>query len=48
LTAEGLTDARFTRLKWLRHLLETGQLDGNLRWRDAVEEKPYAAAGGRR
>ena len=27
------TDRRFTRLKWLRHLLETGALDESLRWR---------------
>ncbi len=25
-------DRRFTRLQWLRHLLETGRLDGTLRW----------------
>jgi hypothetical protein len=33
LTYGVLTDKRFTRLKWLRHLLETGQLDGSLRWK---------------
>ena len=32
LTEELYTDARFTRLKWLRHLLDTGRLDGDLRW----------------
>ncbi len=26
------TDKRFTRLKWLRHLLDSKQLDANLRW----------------
>jgi len=26
-------DKRFTRLKWLHHLLDSGQLDQNLRWR---------------
>ena len=32
LTHEDFVDRRFTRLKWLRHLLETGRLDGSLRW----------------
>jgi nucleoside-diphosphate-sugar epimerase len=32
LTHNLFTDKRFTRLKWLRHLLETGSLDSNLRW----------------
>jgi nucleoside-diphosphate-sugar epimerase len=32
LTYEDYTDRRFTRLKWLRHLLDTGQLDQDLRW----------------
>jgi nucleoside-diphosphate-sugar epimerase len=35
LTEELFTDKRFTRLKWLRHLLESGHLDGNLRWTGA-------------
>ena len=26
------TDKKFTRLKWLRHLLDSGRLDGALRW----------------
>jgi nucleoside-diphosphate-sugar epimerase len=35
-------DARFTRLKWIRHLLETGQVDeATLRWRSA---QPAAVA----
>lgn len=33
LTEEDFTGARFTRLKWLRYLLDTGQLDDSLRWR---------------
>ncbi|MBI4354249.1 MAG: SDR family oxidoreductase [Candidatus Omnitrophica bacterium] len=32
LTYEDFTDQRFTRLKWLRHLLESGRLDDSLRW----------------
>ena len=32
LTAEQFADKRFTRLKWLRHLLDSGRLDGSLRW----------------
>lgn len=32
LTRDTFADRRFTRLKWLRHLLETGQVDGSLRW----------------
>jgi nucleoside-diphosphate-sugar epimerase len=32
LTREMFTDKRFTRLKWLRHLLETNKLDKKLRW----------------
>jgi nucleoside-diphosphate-sugar epimerase len=32
LTRDTFADSRFTRLKWLRHLLETGQVDGSLRW----------------
>jgi nucleoside-diphosphate-sugar epimerase len=31
-----LIDKRFTRLKWLRHLLETRRLDGELRWCEAI------------
>lgn len=29
-------DRRFTRLKWLRHLLDGGELDQGLRWAEAV------------
>ena len=32
LTYDRFTDRRFTRLTWLRHLLDTGRLDGELRW----------------
>jgi nucleoside-diphosphate-sugar epimerase len=31
----GFTDRRFTRLMWLRHLLDTGRLDATLRWTTA-------------
>jgi nucleoside-diphosphate-sugar epimerase len=33
LTAADFTDKRFTRLKWLQFLLDSGQLDESLRWR---------------
>lgn len=32
LNHDTFTGKRFTRLKWLRHLLETGRLDNTLRW----------------
>jgi nucleoside-diphosphate-sugar epimerase len=32
LTLERFEDRRFTRLKWLSHLLESGAVDGELRW----------------
>ena len=32
LTRADLEDRRFTRLKWLQHLLDSGRLDGSLRW----------------
>lgn len=32
LTRATYTDRRFTRLTWLRHLLDTGRLDSSLRW----------------
>jgi hypothetical protein len=31
-TPDDFVDPRFTRLKWLRHLLSTGRLDQSLRW----------------
>jgi nucleoside-diphosphate-sugar epimerase len=37
LTYESFTDKKFTRLKWLRHLLDSGQLDSALRWRTSEE-----------
>ena len=36
LTHEDFIDRRFTRLKWLRYLLDTGRLDGSLRWQAAA------------
>ena len=32
LTLADFEDKRFTRLKWLRHLLDSGAVDGELRW----------------
>jgi nucleoside-diphosphate-sugar epimerase len=32
LTHADFIDKRFTRLRWLNHLLDTGRLDGSLRW----------------
>jgi len=32
LTHADYVDKKFTRLKWLRHLLDSGRLDGSLRW----------------
>jgi nucleoside-diphosphate-sugar epimerase len=32
LTHQIFSDQKFTRLKWLRHLLDSGQLNDNLRW----------------
>jgi nucleoside-diphosphate-sugar epimerase len=37
-----LIDKRFTRLEWLRHLMESGRLDGMLRWTDRINEKAHA------
>jgi nucleoside-diphosphate-sugar epimerase len=36
LTRENFIDKRFTRLSWLRHLLDRGSLDAELRWKDAA------------
>jgi nucleoside-diphosphate-sugar epimerase len=44
LSADHLADKRFTRLKWLRYLLDSERLDGELRWREPAKEKLYAAA----
>ncbi len=43
LTHDQFTDKRFTRLKWLQHLLDSGQLDQSLRWQ--VETAQLAAGG---
>ena len=41
------TDKRFTRLSWLRHLLDSRKVDENLRWTEAArarrEQKPALA-----
>lgn len=44
LRADDLTDKRFVRLKWLRHLLEGGRLDGALRWGEPSREFVYSSA----
>ena len=36
LTREQFEGGRFIRLRWLQHLLDSGRLDGELRWRDAA------------
>jgi len=36
LRANDFNDPRFTRLKWLNHLMETHQLDQHLRWKTAA------------
>jgi nucleoside-diphosphate-sugar epimerase len=45
LTYSDLTDKRFTRLRWLRHLMETEQLDGALYWRAPATGTRRASAG---
>lgn len=40
LTHDLYTDPRFTRLRWLRHLLDEQLLDGNLRWAEQRSEVP--------
>lgn len=42
LTAEDFTDRRFTRLKWLRYLLESGRVDQALRWQESEHHAPHA------
>jgi nucleoside-diphosphate-sugar epimerase len=44
LTYERLIDKRFTRLKWLQHLLETEQLAGGLHWKSREEARSYRTA----
>lgn len=36
LTLEGFEDMRFTRLQWLSHLIDSGAVDGDLRWSGAA------------
>ena len=44
LTYDQFIDKRFTRLKWLRHLLESGALDHSLHWRqDEVQSATEGA-----
>ncbi len=45
-TFADLTGDRFIRLKWLRHLLNTGELQRNLHWTNRVGETLHASAGG--
>jgi nucleoside-diphosphate-sugar epimerase len=40
LTADNFTSPRFTRLKWIRHLIDSGRVDADLRW----SEQPEAVA----
>jgi len=39
LTYDGYVDKRFTRLKWIRYLLDTQQLSNSLRWQDQQERR---------
>ncbi|HEY7218894.1 MAG TPA: SDR family oxidoreductase [Candidatus Binatia bacterium] len=45
LTHADLTDKKFTRLQWLRHLLAEGQLDRGLRWSRPAEGDLVVSAG---
>jgi nucleoside-diphosphate-sugar epimerase len=42
LSRDDLTDKRYTRLKWLRHLLDGGRLDEALRWPETTDQEVYA------
>jgi nucleoside-diphosphate-sugar epimerase len=42
LTSDVLIDKKFTRLKWLRHLLESGLLDASLRWTNGARGGSHA------
>jgi len=44
LSSDDLADKRYTRLKWLRHLLDGEKLDGALRWREPAAGTIYAGA----
>lgn len=41
LSLDEFVDKRFTRLKWLRYLLDTGRLDHSLRWRTAAKRETH-------
>ena len=45
LTHADLVDRKFTRLKWLNHLLESKQLDENLQWRPSAGTEVFGSAG---
>jgi nucleoside-diphosphate-sugar epimerase len=47
LSHDDLTDKRFTRLKWLRYLLDSQRLDGALRWARPVERQIATGAAER-
>jgi nucleoside-diphosphate-sugar epimerase len=44
LSREDLVDKRYTRLQWLRYLLDSEKLAGALRWNGVAEETIYAGA----
>jgi nucleoside-diphosphate-sugar epimerase len=46
LTYSDLTNERFTRLRWLRHLIETERLDEALYWRQPTKHAALASVGG--
>lgn len=46
LTYSDLNDERFTRLRWLRHLIETEQLDEALYWHQPAKRAALASVGG--
>jgi len=44
LRADDVTDKRFTRLRWLRHLIQTDQLDESLEWHRPARREAYSLA----
>lgn len=44
-TTEVFHDPRFTRLRWLQHLLDEGKLDAALRWQSVRAEQPVGDRG---
>jgi nucleoside-diphosphate-sugar epimerase len=44
LTHEQFVDKRFTRLKWIQHLLKSEQVDASLRWRETAAAPAMAGA----